>query len=741
MATIKLPYNFVELHDKVLESEPLPNRRYFQPERNSGFVRCTLKTLSPLYIAGEKGKFFNHGNPNEPVIPGSSLRGMVRNITQVITWSKLQPVTKKRMYLRDLLNRPDYMDWFQDNIDAGIIHKTSAGFSLEPCAFYKVHHHQLIASDKNLETELTREIGEWRKQHIAITIDEEAKLKNWQEGTENLSTTLINKLFKFLEWKFKQAFYGGGTFPDWKYQNKPVWIQQNEQNRVAACNLNKPTPEDGWIEGILVMTGWMNGKKHEYVFVQQADPEIISETYITHLVQALEDDDQISDWQKKAFAKDKPAHRSRRKAGAVRDGEPVFFIKEGDKVKFLGRACLFRLPYGKSPYDLLPEMHKSAKHIDMTEAIFGFVDKEKEGEPEKSYAVKGRVFFSDGIYQADGQSPWLKEEAFPPRILASPKPASYATYLEQSENQVQHDTQHENVGQLNKYSTPDAKLRGHKFYWHQVKKEDGSLVPQPLGYDEIKQPPNNRNFEQLIKPVKPLQTFEFKINFEELTAVELGALLWALTLPGTEHMEAAHKLGMGKSIGMGSVEVKILDFKLINLTNRYQTLESESYDDGNVEEFLNKFTKHMESAPDLGISQYSEHPRIKHLRLLLSRPGLDWEQIKYEDSQGFSAYKDKPVLDSVENVYRQARIKDEILNKEDSLIDQEIKGVVDADGVTPDGVMFTITHPEKIKGCKGWVDKKNLAGKQYRPGFTIKAKVIEIESDDEEDFYICTLDK
>jgi CRISPR-associated protein (TIGR03986 family) len=70
-----------------------------------------------------------------------------------------------------------------------------------------------------------------------------------------------------------------------------------------------------------------------------------------------------------------------------------------------------------------------------------------------------------------------------------------------------------------------------------------------------------------IMPVKSGVTFHFRIYFENLTDVELGALLWVLRLP-PRHL---HKIGMGKPLGMGSVEIKPT-LHLLDRASRYKWL-------------------------------------------------------------------------------------------------------------------------------------------------------------------------
>ncbi|MCI0556766.1 MAG: RAMP superfamily CRISPR-associated protein, partial [Anaerolineae bacterium] len=96
------PYNFVPLPEKMVPAQPLPDYGIYHPELLTGWIDCTLETCSPTYIRGmmteqqykefgEKGSdeltpeqkdarapFYSTSEDKKPVIPGSSLRGMIR---------------------------------------------------------------------------------------------------------------------------------------------------------------------------------------------------------------------------------------------------------------------------------------------------------------------------------------------------------------------------------------------------------------------------------------------------------------------------------------------------------------------------------------------------------------------------------------------------------------------------------------------------------------------------------------
>ena len=93
-----------------------------------------------------------------------------------------------------------------------------------------------------------------------------------------------------------------------------------------------------------------------------------------------------------------------------------------------------------------------------------------------------------------------------------------------------------------------ATLRGRKFYWHQKDKILDKRIPKSK---------QNRT----IRPVKSGITFQGKLFFEKISKKQLNQLLWILNggndaeQPKTGRI--AYKLGSGKPLGLGSVELKV----------------------------------------------------------------------------------------------------------------------------------------------------------------------------------------
>ncbi len=104
--------------------------------------KCINRYLS---FSNCEGKYF---------IPGSSIKGMIRNVLEIITKSKLnkQLVTDNRYSFRDLTRGSLYMNAYNSNqVKGGWLKETGDGeWYIEECnAIYHIHHEEV---DKALNT-------------------------------------------------------------------------------------------------------------------------------------------------------------------------------------------------------------------------------------------------------------------------------------------------------------------------------------------------------------------------------------------------------------------------------------------------------------------------------------------------------------------------------------------------------------------------------------------------------------
>jgi len=199
--------------------------------------------------------------------------------------------------------------------------------------------------------------------------------------------------------------------------------------------------------------------------------------------------------------------------------------------------------------ELLP-FNADRKWITIAEQMFGFVQQEKDRDRKGALALAGRVWFSHARWQEEeGKSPY--QESVTLRILDAPKPPSPAFYFKKATGRP---------GHIAKSSlSPGAHLpQGRKFYLHRSRRDGNEPWRTANPEERAKQ-------KVTIKPICPQSVFYFHADFSNLSKVELGLLLYALQ-PSEDFR---HKIGMGKSIGLGTVRIEHVGLFLVDRAKRY----------------------------------------------------------------------------------------------------------------------------------------------------------------------------
>src|SRR6266487_1783188 len=654
------PYNFVPLPEKIIPAVDsigdLPDHNKYYRDRLSGYFDVTLTTRSPLYNRGplpakdlsrqeelkDKPEFFYTRNEHTPVIPGSSLRGMLRSVLEIASYSKMQWVSEKQLFFRTVDNTAIgkyYRARMGDHVETGFLTRRGDKYYIKVCSMARVRRSEI--------------------------------------GNPIYSGTRPNEI------------------PRWQGQPRqyaPVWVRirtgtANRPNIVEDLSYQK---RDGMVQGRLVITGNMSRKRKEFVFLlPAASAEEIPVS--DDIVRRFHDDDQLTQWQEEAFPANQPTPGYRERDGMLGNapaapGDPIFFLRENGKLTFIGRARMFRLPYTRSPFDLVDQSLHSAGHIDYAEALFGFVrtplelkelgaNAPRQGEKGRAYA--GRVTVTDAVLQPDQESIWLAgdfNKEITPKILATPKPTAFQHYLTQQ--------QPDDPRRLDHYDSrppesDETTIRGHKLYWHQGLGTDQGLPLEDI-HDAIKEPakvgPGDTQHTR-FKPLKPGVQFTFRVYFENLSERELGALCWTLHPNGEQSRRYCHHLGMGKPLGMGAVELHA-HLHIIDRPLRYNTLFTDSGDNwqlGEVSTFedlatreilerrTRPFEEHLldELNPEPACGRLADMLRIAMLLKLLEWPGYRADEdgptylenqrpprpnTRYMKIQPYNEYRERPVL-------------------------------------------------------------------------------------------------
>lgn len=623
------PYNFVPLPEKVVTYEEykddIPGHDAYTGL--TGFIECLFETRSPLYTRcamdpeffrqwgdksfyelpeeqkNELARFFSLDDAQSPIIPGSSLRGMVRALVEIASFSKVQPVTNQHLVYR------------------AVADKSSLGIGYRNCLLQKVGHNTY---------EFRMFAGYMRKRGVLWEIVPAQPL-NGAAFARVEKSDIPNNLTEWHDARNAHRIYVSlAPLKDYSHARGQVYLRYVKVTRA------NPDFASSLQEATLVKTGQIGRKHQEFVFgLPETDPEKFI-PLDQDLVDAYKE--QLTDSQEKLLGDN----------GVLQDWQPVFYLMDEGKLVFFGHAMMFRLPYLSSPADFVPELLHDVAKTDLAEAVFGYV--ETTESKDRPQARAGRIFFCDAELESD-DDPWLSDDPITPKVLGSPKPTTFQHYLVQDKKNHDPDVKQ----QLAHYATPiqETIIRGHKLYWHR----------DNVTLDEIEEKPEkiNRAPKQYtrMKPVKTGVTFGFRIYFESLHDFELGALLWALTLPGEAGKDYCHSLGMGKPLGLGAIKISptlYLSDRIARYTKLFsgEDWQRSEQNEPDMQQFIRVFEsfvlRRMHDKERGQAKSLRDVERIKMLLKILEWPGPNRSLTEYMKIEPINEYRERPVLPDPLNI-------------------------------------------------------------------------------------------
>ena len=636
----RAPYNFIPLPEKAItfSIDDLPDQGVYDPDRHTGYVDCEITTSSPVYVrAGlppekfAKNKesknypdFFYLDDKEQPVIPGSSLRGMFRNLVEIVTFSRVSAVTPSQLIYRSVGGSTNHDINYRKQMMKQDNEREASSPGNTKYYIPRIRGGYMVGKGNDWKIQPAKEIDGTTYAHIGIN---EEKF-----GTFDRVRNCKNAY---------KVFIKSGPYEFQKVLKGFLMI------KFAKVVDNDAAPRSGLRSATLARSGRMFSKKSEaVVYEADANAELLPLT-----------DEQIDAYR---IQISKEQIKLLGKNGALNDGQPIFYLEKNGKVIFFGHARMFRIPYAFSPLDYIPKELRATdepenpKEVDYTEAIFGYTRKTGEGR-ERSYA--GRVSFSDAKILPEQSNIWLGDKPVTPKILTGPKPTTFQHYLVQQEpdlypagrtrdGRTKYETRLDDYG-----SSPanDTVIRGHKFYWHKG----------AVGLDDIQEQKSIKKDDKQHTSIKPLRKevkFKFRLHFDNLAPEELGSLMWIFNIASSPKIRM--KIGMGKPLGMGAIQLNA-KLHLENPKSRYQSLFSENTWAKGIQDAEDVAGRVQQSftdkiSEDLGID-FMKNTRIRALLVMHQWPGIekDWSrymEIEYPDRNARrgkrNEYKDRPVLPS-----------------------------------------------------------------------------------------------
>ena len=218
--------------------------------------------------------------------------------------------------------------------------------------------------------------------------------------------------------------------------------------------------------------------------------------------------------------------------------------------------------------EIVPEEFKpcdNLKSLCFACRLFGTTVEKADDKGKSAYS--GRVYFSDAKLPKIGNP--TTETALKPTMSPNEKLKKYY---------------------LDKY----GRMRGRKFYWHHVNLLSSKNNKSPYKEDK-------KTSQTTVHLLKPLKRFSFKVEFKNLTDIELGMLIYGLEL----EKNLLHKIGRGKALGLGSCKISVDSLELFE-ENRYNFslfVSNKKTGDKNIyfEKIKNKYLKNNSQLEQLRV--------------------------------------------------------------------------------------------------------------------------------------------
>lgn len=572
------PYNFVPAPPRKTDDPELGDRKpvghgCYHSDRWTGRISVKLKTITPLLIpdASEMTENNDHktypvrlGTDGKPYLPPTSIKGMLRSAYEAVTNSRLSIFEKHDARLAYRMPANTGLQMVPARIENGqvCLYPGTSAISRDGkpqgamyAAWLPRYERNSVGTAKFAVKYPDRSLPE-HGQKVEAWVEEFAKKGKHQ-----------NTIFKY--WKVKKIVPYGQNLG-------------NQQTPSTGHGNHQPTGKQMLkIEGYVCVTNKNIDRKHdERVFFVQGRPICLPLT--NELKQKWRE--LISNYQdihkdeRKKGLQSPPALNNSRWSRHIMGGEKECQLSDGTlcyayvykedgayQIQDLYPVMITRGLYAKSPESLLNQSLKPAtkkEELSPADRVFGWVNQKGKG------SYKGHLRVHSVTCMSDDPIATFNQGGVPLAILGQPKPEQGRFYCADDregiplEKGIDKDCAYE--------SSDEQSIRGRKVYPHHQglpagywdnPQQDRTQQSMMGHYQEYRRPKKdgaeqrddqNRSMKSWVKVGTE---FTFDIDVTNLSDVELGALLYLLTLPDIHY----HRLGGGKSLGFGSVRLDLVE--------------------------------------------------------------------------------------------------------------------------------------------------------------------------------------
>lgn len=529
------PYNFVPFHNKVIkvEKEQMAVHDKLQDELLSGEIDYKVTAVTPIFIGdGDKEKHaFVKNEYGKNVIPGSSMRGLIRNNVQILGLAGFsQDIEDYELMYRAVASGTEKEKY--KGILGAFPLPVGKGKSIsvlkEVKAGYMVNKNGKLIIYKTDVDSISKDLGKANYYVVSERIISE-NLTEYPFFTEHPECTQYDIIHGFTK---KGNDYIGNENSSYV----PFFHQISYELKDSKRVINIGEPGVYTKSGYLLGSGFMKKKKVLYVI-----PRINKEKEYIEVSEKDKRSFQI-DYEKRLNSLKGQKHKNIKFFNIPEESDiepkPVFYVELGGRIYF-GFTPRLRLFYEHSV--------KEGYHLDDSEASFDYakslfgmssskkLDKSKSSS-EVKFSFRSKVSFSDAVITLNKGETESKK-----LILAEPKPTSYGDYLvQEKEKDVT-------------YNNCNFNLRGVKQYW--LHKEIENITANG----------NNEDVASTVNPLNKGTEFTGRVRFRNLTPAELGLLLWGMELTPDSMMN----IGKGKAYGLGVIKLSDVKLRLMDYSKAY----------------------------------------------------------------------------------------------------------------------------------------------------------------------------
>ena len=518
------PYNFVSFSNKVYSyEEKLPTHNAVEENLHSGELSYEVTAKTDILVDDGKHQFYRNAE-GMYAIPGSSIRGLIRNNVQILGFSSFyDDIDDYTLMYRNVASRKEEdryktvlgskMPPLQNGKGINILKNVRAGYICKENGAYVIYRTCVESIKKELGDMNYYVLNEKYIVDNYLEARGDAKKFSYPIFLEHGKSIMQHEFKRF---KKGSKGYEGIHNTSYKPFFKKVSYEIVNLKTVTAVGEPKQFSKEGYV----ISTGYISGKKVIYII-----PEIDRSKKIL-----VSDEDVLSfkiDFKKRENTLKSFGEKEFFNLPGEGEQKPVFYIELDGRLYF-GFTPRLRLFYDHTIKYGLKKSHEKGL-IDYSKAIFGYAGK------EMSY--KSRVSFTDAV--AVSKPKFGKEEKV---VLAEPKPSSYMDYLKGKK-----------PDDIVTYNRDEFELRGVKQYWLHSKEN-----PKNTGN-------KNENVGSTLRPLSKGTVFTGKVRFHNLTDDELGLLIWSIQLDKKSWMN----IGKAKPYGYGNIKLDVTEIKEVNMKKAY----------------------------------------------------------------------------------------------------------------------------------------------------------------------------